>query len=138
MAGSKSGASSRQGEGPALLEWIAGGVGAVIVLAMLSVIAADAVTSRPGVPPLMHVEPVALKAASGGFVLEVRVVNASHQTAAAVEIEGKLTQAGSEVETSSATLAYVPGDSEGEAGLVFTTDPRRHRLQLRVLGYEKP
>lgn len=71
-------------------------------------------------------------------MLEVKVVNRSRQTAAAVEIEGVLMQSGSQVETSGATLTYVPGNSEAQAGLVFTTDPRRRRLRLRVLGYEKP
>ncbi len=132
------GGTSKGTTAPALLEWVAGGVGAVIVLTMMAVMASEALTTRPGIPPLMHVEPAALRAASGGFVLEVKVVNRSHQTAAAVEIEGELTHAGSTVETSSATLTYVPGNSEGEAGLVFTTDPRQHQLRLRVMGYEKP
>ena len=138
MAQDKNGGSSRQAKGPALLEWVAGGVGAAIALTMMAVMASEALTTRPSVPPLMHVEPVALKAASGRFVLEVKVVNRSRQTAAAVEIEGELLQSGAPVETSSATLTYVPGNSESEAGLVFTADPRRHRLRLRVLGYEKP
>ena len=138
MAQSKSEAGSEAARAPALLEWIAGGIGSVIALTMLALMAFEALTTRPAIPPLMHVEPVALRAASGQFVLEVKVVNRSHQTAAAVEIEGELTQAGSKVETSSATLTYVPANSEGEAGLVFSADPRLHRLQLRVLGYEKP
>ncbi len=138
MAQDKSGASSQQGKAPALLEWIAGGLGAIIAVIMVAVMATEALTTRPGVPPLLHVEPVALQAASGQFVLEVKVVNRSRQTAAAVEIEGELMQSGEAVETSSATLTYVPGNSAGEAGLVFTADPRRHQLRLRVLGYEKP
>ncbi len=131
-------AQNQTDKGPALLEWIAGGVGAVIAVTMVAVMATEALTNRAGVPPLLHVEPVALKAAPGQFVVEVKVVNRSRQTAAAVEIEGELTQAGSTVETSSATLTYVPGNSEGEAGLVFTVDPRHHQLSLRVLGFEKP
>lgn len=123
---------------PALLEWIAGVVGAIIAVIMVAMMATEALTTRASVPPLLHVKPVGLQAASGQFVLEVKVVNRSHQTAAAVEIEGELTQAGAAVETSSATLTYVPGNSQAEAGLVFTADPRQHRLRLRVLGFEKP
>lgn len=138
MASGRDDSKTRQAKGPAILEWIAGAVGAVIAIAMLSLMAGEQATSRPDLPPLMHVEPVALKAVPGQFVLEIKVVNRSHQTAAAVAIEGELEGDGEAVETSSATLTYVPGNSEAEAGLVFTADPRRHRLRLRVTGYEKP
>lgn len=48
MARNKSGATSGQGaKRPALLEWIAGGVGAVIALTMVAVMAAEALTTHP-------------------------------------------------------------------------------------------
>lgn len=138
MAKGTGGSRRKQAKGPALLEWVAGGIGALIVAGMMALMASEALTARPELPPVMHVEPVALSAVPGGFVLQVKVVNRSPRTAAAVAIEGALVGGGSEVETSSATLTYVPGESERQAGLVFATDPRRHRLRLRVLGYEKP
>ena len=64
--------------------------------------------------------------------------NASRRTAAAVSIEGTLRDGGQTVETSTATLSFVPGHSERKAGLIFTRDPRRHALEVRATGYEEP
>ncbi len=137
MAGRKA-SDQNAAKGATALEWIAAAVGAAIAIAMFGLIAVDAFSATPTLPPLMQVRPVALHAAEGQYVLEVDVVNRSSQTGAAVQIEGDLKQGGASVETSHATLTYVPGKSDVRAGLVFARDPRRHRLELRVTGYEQP
>ncbi|MGH6658129.1 MAG: hypothetical protein ACREBP_05500, partial [Sphingomicrobium sp.] len=78
-----------------------------------------------------------IEATSAGHVVEVRLHNASTQSAASVQVEGKI-GSGASAEASSATIDYVPGRSDAHAGLMFTRDPRKEAFELRVTGYEIP
>lgn len=131
-------AERRKAQRYPLIEWVSAAIGLVIAGAMFGLLAVEVARHRDEVPPLMAVEPVALTFAQGQYVLEVEVSNASGTTGASVAIEGRLSQGRAEIETSSATLAYVPGESARTAGLVFAHDPRKYRLELRVTGYERP
>lgn len=137
MASNKKGKEPKD-KGTSLLEWVSGVLGLLITLALLGFIVAEAVRTSPHTPPLLEVTPTAIAAANGVYVVEVRVANSSGQTAAAVSIEGTLEQGGATVETSSATLSYVPGNSTRKAGLIFTRDPRHFQLRTRATGYEEP
>lgn len=139
MVSKKSSKKSKQPQGdPSLLEWISGGIGALLAIAVLSLLTIEALDSTTARPPLLLVEPVGAVKAGEMYVVEVEVANRSGQTAAAVEIEGELSSGGEPVETSGATVAYVPAHSKRSAGLVFTRDPRTHQLQIRATGYEEP
>lgn len=140
MAGQqkKSEASEKEKKGPSALEWASAMIGAMIAIGILVFIAMEAIQSAPGKPPLLQVRPVGLVAEEGLYVIEIKIENRSAQTAAAVEIEGEIKQGGSAVETSNATLSYVPGHSERRAGLIFTRDPRRYSFEVRATGYEQP
>ena len=121
-----------------LIEWISAGVGLVITSALLAMLIVETVQERDGVPPLLEVEPTQLTKSGRLYVLEFNVTNGSSATGASVAVEGALMAGSSQVERSSATLAYVPGKSSQRGGLIFTQDPRRHQLELRVTGYERP
>lgn len=121
-----------------LVEWLSAGIGLAISIAIVAMLALEARQQRDGEPPLMQAVPVGLFAAADQFVLNVEVSNAGHQTGAGVQIEGSLKQGEAAIETSSATLDYVAGQSKRRAGLVFTQDPRRFQLELRIVGYEEP
>lgn len=120
------------------LEWASAATGLFVVLAMFTLLIVDAVRGRGDAPPRLQVEPVRLVSGGGDYFLEVDVTNRSHQTGANVQIEGELKSGDRSVETSGATLSYVPGESHRRAGLVFTEDPRSYSVELRVTGYERP
>ena len=121
-----------------LLEWLCAAAGLTILLVMLALLGFDAIRTAPSRPPILEVEPVRVVASRGAYVVEIKVHNRSRNTAGAVHIEGVLKQAGEEVETSTATIDYVPGQAEQRGGLIFTSDPRRHQFEARVTGYARP
>lgn len=133
-----SGEKQKKKGGPSLLEWISGAVGALLAIAILLFLTLEALDSGATKPPLLHVRPTAVTTFNGLYIVELTVTNRSGQTAAAVEVEGELSRSGRVVETSNATLSYVPGNSERKAGLLFTHDPRSNRLQVRATGYQQP
>lgn len=121
-----------------LIEWISAAIGLAMIGAMLGFLVLEAIRGRDSTPPLLEIAPVELVAERDQYVVEVEVTNAAGKTAASVQIEGVLKQGGTDVETSSATVVYVPGESRRRAGLIFTRDPRNYQLELRVTGYERP
>ncbi len=122
-----------------LLEWIASGLGAVLLLILVGVIGREALTGETDALPAIEIRAMSVARAGSGYVVGIEAVNLSGGTAAAVEIEGVLSDgSGAAIETSSATLDYVPGRSVRSGGLFFREDPRRHRLELRALGFQTP
>lgn len=121
-----------------LVEWIAAFFGLAVVAGMIAFLALEAVKERDDVPPFLTVQPLRLAEMDGQYVVEIQVNNATFKTGAAVQVEGKLSKGGSDVETSNVSLSYVPGRSHRRAGLVFRHDPRRYNVSLRVTGYERP
>ena len=113
------------------LEWAAAAAGALIALALLLAIGREAVLGKGDAVPMLSAEVIGVHATPHGHVVEVRVSNASSRTGAAVTIEGR---AGGE--TRQATIDYVPGRSQAEAGLIFSERP--HGLKVGVVSYEVP
>ena len=121
-----------------LLEWASAAIGLALTLIILGLIGREALRGDAAQPPAIEVVPVHIARAGTGFVVEVAAVNRSGGTAADVEIEGVLKQGETALETSSLVFDYVPGHAERRGGLYFREDPRRHRLELRPLGYQRP
>ena len=119
------------------LEWASAAVGLVFALTLIGIVGREALAGPEDNVPVLSATVERTEATSTGHVVEVRLHNASSQSAAAVQIEGKI-GSGASAETSSATIDYVPGRSEAEAGLIFTRDPRKEQFALRVTGYEIP
>ena len=121
-----------------LLEWIAAAIGLVVTVSMMAIIGLEALRGDATQLPAIEVRATRVVQTPTGFVVEIVAANHAGGTAAAVQIEGTLASAGAEVETSSLTRDYVPGHAERKGGLFFTRDPRRHRLEVRALGYQAP
>lgn len=125
-------------EGIPALEWVAAATGLLLALAMVGTILFEGVRGTDDPVPLLAVTARSVTPAAQNHVVTIRLTNDSGPTAAAVQVEGVLKRGAEEVETSTAVIDYVPGHGEAKGGLVFTADPRAHRLELRVTGYEHP
>jgi uncharacterized protein (TIGR02588 family) len=121
-----------------LLEWIAAGLGLLLTLALLAVIGREAIAGETSEPPAIELRAASVRPLPSGFLVEVVASNRSGGTGAGVQVEGALKSGSVAVETSDFTFDYVPGHAERKGGLFFRQDPRRHRLELRALGYQAP
>jgi len=120
------------------LEWISAAVGLAITLAMMAIIGREALAGDGQAPAAITVEARGVTAGRAGYVVEFEARNSAPAAAAAIEIEGVLTGAAPEPETSSATLDYVAGRSRHRGAMIFAADPATGRLSLRVRGYSEP
>lgn len=121
---------TRQEPRPPVLEWIMGGLGLLLTLAVLAVILRGAMA--PAGPPVLEPTLHAVHGGPGAWRAEVEVRNTGRATAAGVEIEGRLGD-----ETAAATLDFVPAGGRQTVTLGFEADPRAG-LRLEARGWSEP
>jgi uncharacterized protein (TIGR02588 family) len=115
---------------PALLEWAMGGLGLLLVLAVLAIVAIEAVGPRE--PPRIEASLGEVRRAGAVWLAEVEVRNLGDETAAGVEVEGRLGD-----QTAAATVDYVPAHGRRRVTLSFDADPRG-AVELSVPGWSEP
>jgi uncharacterized protein (TIGR02588 family) len=121
---------------PPLLEWLVGGLGAVIFFGMLAVLIATGLGSADA-PPSVQVNVERVAAVEGGYVLEFSARNESDVTAADIAVVAEL-RTGEDVQRREARFDYLPPRSERHGGFFFESDPRAGALTLRAEGYNEP
>ena len=136
MAGAKPSGDGKS-ETP-LLEWVAAAIGLLLTLLVLGVIGREALRGETKQLPVIAVAVTGISRAAPGYVLAFEASNKTGGTAAAVEIEAILKDGDTIVETSKATLDYVPGHGKVKGGVFFAKNPRRHKLEIRALGFQIP
>jgi uncharacterized protein (TIGR02588 family) len=115
---------------PPLLEWAMGGLGLLLVMAALTVILIEAFGAHE--PARIEARLTQVRPAGAVWLAEIEVRNLGAETAAAVEIEGRL-----DGQTAHATLDYVPAHGLEQVTLAFDADPR-DRVVLSVAGWSSP
>ena len=121
---------------PPLLEWLVGGLGAIIFFGMLAVLLGSGLGGSDR-PPSIHVETERISAVEGGYVLEFTARNESDVPAADIAVVAEL-RAGEETQHREARFDYLPPRSERKGGFFFESDPRAGALELRADGYNEP
>jgi len=114
---------------PARLEWAMGGLGGLLILAVLTVLAVEAFGARE--PARLEARLTETRPAGARWLAGVEVRNLGGETAAAVEVEGRLGD-----HTAHATVDYVPAHGREIVTLVFPADPRG--AEVAVSGWSKP
>ena len=120
-----------------LLEWIVGGLGAVLVGGAIAFLVYHSLT-RDQTPPDVRVVAQRVLDLQNGYLVQFRAFNQGGSAAAELTIEGELAGPDGNTEVSEAVLDYLPPRSDREGGLVFSRDPRAGQLSLRVKGYARP
>ncbi|MET4691172.1 TIGR02588 family protein [Sinorhizobium fredii] len=126
-----------QKPGTSITEWVLAGISCLALLTALGYLIVDGLSGRNGTAQLI-VLPVEVTATNGGYVVEFAAENHAGKSVAAVEIRGELRNGDEVVEESSATLDYIPQQSERKGALIFRRDPKAHELRLFASGYSEP
>lgn len=114
------------------LEWAMAALGVILLAGLCALLLNQLGTGMDRDVPVLAARIDRVTQTPSGFVADIVVDNRSRQTAAAVQVEGKLGE-----EQASATVDYVPGRSTARAGLIFRKDPRGG-AEISVVGYELP
>lgn len=127
-----------------IAEWIASGLGFLLVAGTVGYMAHAAVTKEDR-PPDIRVEITSVERVGQGYLARFRAMNHGDLAANDVHILGQHREggdagagAGGVVEESDATLDFLPAQCEKSGGLFFTREPVRERLSVRAAGYQEP
>lgn len=118
-------------------EWVAAGVGALLVGAVVAFLAYEAATFE-GTPPDIRVTVDSVSRSSGGYLVHLRAHNRGGTTAASVGIEAELRTAAGAAETRGVDIDYIPAASVRHAAVLFGEDPRAGALGVRATGFDLP
>lgn len=116
------------------VEWVLGGLSALVVAGLAVFLTYEGVT-RTGGEPVLSLHIARLLDREEGHSVVVTVRNEGHATAADVKIAGML--AGDPL-VRQVTLDYAPAQSEREITLMFALPVRKEALDLQVLGFVDP
>jgi uncharacterized protein (TIGR02588 family) len=119
------------------LEWVVFGIGLMLVVGTVGVLAWDTVRSGDG-PPELLVELGPPQRRGHGWAVPVTVRNRGGETAEAVRVEVTLELPGGEREAAELDVAFVPRGSQRQGWIHFLHPPASGRLTERVVGYEQP
>ena len=119
------------------IQWLIGGASTLLVLLLLGFILYEAMKGTD-LPPIISVRSEKIVLGNQGFVVQFAAKNSGGLTAKSVNIEGRLTEDGKEIEKSNATLSFVPSHAERHGGLFFSHDPRQYQLEIKPKGYDRP
>jgi uncharacterized protein (TIGR02588 family) len=120
-----------------VLEWVVGALGALLLAGTIGFLVWHAL-GRDDAPPDVRVAVEGVLELQNGYLVQFRAMNEGGSAAAQLVIEGELAGQDGPIETSEATLDYLPPHSDRQGGLFFDRDPRELDLRLRAKGYAKP
>ncbi|AFL53691.1 uncharacterized protein (TIGR02588 family) [Sinorhizobium fredii] len=123
--------------GTSITEWVVAGISCLALLTVLAYLILDGFSGRNGTAQII-VLPVEVTATDGGYVVQFAAENRAEKSVASVEIKGELRNGDEVVEESSATLDYIPQESERKGALIFRSDPKAYALRLFASGYSEP
>ncbi|MDO8411794.1 MAG: hypothetical protein Q7S93_17205 [Phenylobacterium sp.] len=131
------GGARKAPETTSALEWLVAALGGLLVLFAVGYMVQFAVTHPEG-PPEVRLEVTSIAPSGEGYLVSFKATNTGRSTGAGLIIEGALTLGGETMETSEATIDFLPQESERLGGLFFTENPADHEMELRALGYAEP
>lgn len=123
--------------GTSTLEWIIAALSTLVVAATIAFLLSQAADEKEPVP-LIEVRAESIVPYEQGYIVELTVYNSGRSTAAQLVIEGTLLHGDSAVQTSTATIDYLPARSLRRAALIFAHDPNRYQLLVRPTGFAYP
>ncbi|MEJ7624698.1 MAG: hypothetical protein WKF34_11960 [Pyrinomonadaceae bacterium] len=133
----KKAAKAGQSPQPPVWEWMLAALGAILILGAIGVTLYRAAT-REDTPASFEIQIESTERSRDSYAVTFKIQNIGSHTAAAVSIEGTLTKGEEEEESSAATITYIPPNSERQATVFFSKDPKDFETKLRVTGYERP
>lgn len=127
----------KQHEPTPLLEWVLGGLGAVLFIGAVSFLFYEGLQGQDAPGGLkLRVDEVAR--VQGGYVVEFSAYNGGTRTLMDLHVTAHLLEGEAEIETAEAALDYLPGRSSQHGGFYLRRNPDDYRLELRAGGYQEP
>ncbi|HYF86093.1 TIGR02588 family protein [Azospirillum sp.] len=120
------------------LEWVAAGIGALLIAAMIAYMVQYGLREEGEVPGRIDITVVETQAGGHGHTVRFQIRNRTTATAATLRVRGELRSGDRVVEAVEAEFDYLPPYSERFGGLIFQQDPARFDLRIIPTSYSEP
>lgn len=119
-------------------EWISAAIALLVVLAVLGALLYQWKTQPRGLPHLAVYQDGEVWEKEGSFYLPVTVLNKGGHTADEVTVRAELQAPGQPADELEQTFQFLSSGESERGVFVFSSDPRRAPLRLRVISYRVP
>lgn len=118
-------------------EWATFAIASAVLVALMGTIA-SLWLGGPQEPPTFEVRTVSVRELDGRFHVRTSVVNTGEETAESVQVGAELTVQGEAPEEGEQIIDFLSGGEQEEVEFIFTSDPRRNQLDVRVRSFKVP
>jgi uncharacterized protein (TIGR02588 family) len=119
-------------------EWISFGIATLILVAIAGLVIFDWLTTKQQPPILVVTHNNSVRAAQGQFYVPFTVSNLGGSTAESVQVVASLQIHEKVKESGDQQIDFLAGGEKEEGAFIFSHDPRRGQLILRVASYKLP
>lgn len=119
------------------IEWITFTIAAAIVAALVGAILLIWMV-QTNEPPQMAITTEAVQRKQNQFYVPFTVENIGGGTAESVQVIGELKQGDQVLEGGEQQIDFLSGGEQEEGAFIFSQDPRRYSLTVRVASYKLP
>lgn len=113
-------------------------IAAMIVTVLVGLILFLWVTQNDQPPVLTVYQNEAIREEQGQFYVPFTLKNTGGQTAESVQVIGELKQGDQTIETGEQSIDFLSSFEEEEGAFLFSRDPRKADLTIRVASYKLP
>jgi uncharacterized protein (TIGR02588 family) len=120
------------------VEWITFTIASLVVAVLVGLILFIWVTESDEPPVLSVLQESEVRVAGGEFYVPFTLKNTGGTTAESVQVIGELRQGDELLESGEQQIDFLSSGEQEKGAFVFSHDPRRGQLTIRVASYKLP
>ncbi|WP_449418087.1 TIGR02588 family protein [Phormidium nigroviride] len=121
-----------------LAEWVTFAIASFILATLIGLIVYNWLTKKNEPPILSVTQNTAMREIEGQFYIPFILTNTGGETAESVQVIAELRVNGEVLESGEQQIDFLSSDGTQEGAFIFSRDPRKGQLILRVASYKLP
>lgn len=121
-----------------LAEWVTFSIASFILAVVVSLVGYTWLNDKDQPPILSVSNQQTIREVNGQYYIPFEIVNTGGETAEAVQILAELWIGGEMAETGELQVDFLSRGEKQEGAFIFTQDPRKGQLKIRVASYKLP
>lgn len=121
-----------------IAEGVSLAVSATLLAGVIGLVVYLWASNRQRQPPVLQVSHAEIRRSAGQFYVPFEVTNQGGETAEAVQVVAELRVDDVPVASGEQTIAFLSSQERVRGAFVFTQDPRRGELVIRVASFQYP